>query len=294
MTPATDLFEQHRNLLFSVAYRMLGSAADAEDVVQDSWLRWADVDPGTVEQPKAYLVRIATNLALNRLRSAQRRRESYVGPWLPEPIETGPDAAQEVELAESVSMAMLVVLETLTPDERAVFVLREVFGYPHAQIAGILGRGESSVRQLAHRARSHVQARRPRFEADNDLRERLTDRFLAAAATGDIAQIMDVLAPDVVLSTDGGGRVRAARNPIHGADKVGRWFAGVTQRPWQGVALSELVFEPRVLNGAHSLVAWHEGRAISTITIEVVDGRIGEIRIVANPQKLARLRPNRA
>ncbi|MGH8880030.1 MAG: RNA polymerase sigma-70 factor [Stackebrandtia sp.] len=291
MNTTTELFQQHRGLMFSVAYQMLGSAADAEDVVQETWLRWANVNPETVTQPKAYLVRIATNTALNRLRAAKNRRESYVGPWLPEPLETGPDAAQPVEMAESVSLAMLVVLETLTVDERAVFVLREVFGYPHAQIAQMLGRHESDVRQLAHRARSHVQARRPRFQADHDLHKQLTDRFISAAMTGDLEQIVALLAPDVVLSTDGGGRVRAARRPIHGADKVGRWFAGIAGRTWQGVSPSQLEYSATYLNGVYSLVAYYQETPVSTVTVDIADHAISAIHVIANPDKLRRLRP---
>src|SRR6266545_5853861 len=181
MGTVIDVFEEHRDLLFAVAYRMLGTAADAEDVVQDTWLRWSAADRSDVTEPKAYLVRIATNLALDRLRSARAKRESYVGPWLPEPLLTSPDAAEDAEMAESVSMAMLVVLETLSPLERAVFVLREVFGFSYGEIAEALDRSESSVRQLGHRAREHVQARRPRFETDNEMRREATERFIDAA-----------------------------------------------------------------------------------------------------------------
>jgi len=289
MPTTTELFVEHRNLLFSVAYRMLGSVADAEDAVQDSWLRWSAVDPATVDHPKAYLVKIVTTTALNRLRAAKARRESYIGPWLPEPLPTGPDVAEEVEMAESVSLAMLVVLETLGPDERAVFVLREVFGYPHAQIAEALDKPEATVRQLAHRARSHVQARRPRFETDRAQQKAATDRFLKAALDGDVERLMEVLAPDVELTTDGGGRITAARNPITGADKVTRFLIGVASRPWHGIDLSELRYAEAELNGATALVVYHQGRPVSTIAVDVVDGRVTALRMVANPDKLRHL-----
>ncbi|MEV0644729.1 RNA polymerase sigma-70 factor [Phytomonospora sp. NPDC050363] len=289
MATATELFEEHRNLLFSVAYRMLGSVADAEDAVQDSWLRWSTVDVSTVEYPKAYLVRVVSTTALNRMRTAKARREAYVGPWLPEPLLTSPDVAEEVEMAESVSLAMLVVLETLGPDERAVFVLREVFGYPHAQIAEALDKSEAAVRQLAHRARSHVQARRPRFEADRAKQKEATERFLAATMDGDLESLMGVLAPDVTLVTDGGGRIQAARNPIHGADKVARFLLGVTSRPWAGIPIEELTYGFADLNGAFSLLVYHHGKPVSTLTVDVADGRIAGVQMVANPEKLRHL-----
>ncbi len=217
--PMSDAFEEHRGLLFTVAYEMLGSVADAEDVLQESWLRWDKVDRDEVRDPRAYLVRIVTNQALNRMRSLQRRRETYVGPWLPEPLATTPDVADDVELADSVSMAMLVVLETLTPVERAVFVLREVFGFGYDEIASATDATPTAVRQTASRARKHVQARRPRVTEPPDGIE-VTERFLAAVKTGDVQQLLDVMSPDVVLVTDGGGAKQAALRPIHGADKV--------------------------------------------------------------------------
>ena len=231
-----DVFEAHRDLMFAVAYRMLGTITDAEDAVQDAWLRWSARTATQVADPRAYLARIAVNTALNRLRAVRARREAYVGPWLPEPLltETGPDPADRAELAESVSMAMLVVLESLTPDERAVFVLREVFGFSHAEIAAALGRPDAAVRQLAHRAREHVQARRPRFDVDWNQQREVTDRFLAAAAGGDIEGLVSVLAPSVTLLSDGGGKTRAALRPITGAAKVARFIAGIATRPYMG------------------------------------------------------------
>ncbi|WP_280471591.1 RNA polymerase sigma factor SigJ [Nocardia cyriacigeorgica] len=233
---AQQLFDEHRNLLFAVAYRILGSAADAEDAVQDAWLKWSTVDRSRVSEPKGYLARIVSNLAMDRLRSTRHQRETYVGPWLPEPILTTGDIVDDVTGAESVSMAMLVVLETLSPIERAVFVLKEVFDFSYAEIAQAVDRSEDAVRQAAHRARGHVQARRPRFSADRSKQRDVTTKFVAAATGGDINTLMDLLAPDVTLWTDGGGKVRQAMRPVVGADKVAPWFAAVGTRPYQGVA----------------------------------------------------------
>ncbi|MGH8792740.1 MAG: RNA polymerase sigma-70 factor [Stackebrandtia sp.] len=283
---ATEIFEENRKLLFSVAYRMLGSVADAEDAVQDSWLRWSNADVDSVAHPKAYLVRVVVNTALDKLNSAQRRRESYVGPWLPEPIQTGPDAAEQAETAESVSLAMLVILESLSPDERAVFVLREVFGFPHADIAAALGRTQESVRQLAHRARSHVQARRPRFPADRDTQRQVTETFMTAVQDGDVARLMNVLAPDVALWTDGGGKVRAALNVIHGADKAARFLAAIIRDPWQGVRPEDIAYRECDVNGVPGVAAWHTGGLLGLISVDVADDRINAVHIVVNPDKL--------
>jgi RNA polymerase sigma-70 factor (ECF subfamily) len=206
-----DPFVTYRSLLFTVAYEMLGSAADAEEVVQETWLRWADVDRSEVRYPRAYLVRIVTRQALNRLRTLARRREEYVGEWLPEPLLTSPDVAEDVEFAESVSIAMLTVLETLAPAERAVFVLREVFDLPYGDIAAAVDKTPAAVRQIAHRAREHVAARRPRIQVDRAEQQQVVDRFLAALRTGDLQVMLDVLAPGVVLIADGGGEVAAVR-----------------------------------------------------------------------------------
>src|SRR5271155_2486424 len=212
-----DPFVTHRSLLFTVAYEILGSAADSEDVVQETWLRWADVDQTEVRDPRAYLVRIVTRQALNRLRSVSRRREEYVGEWLPEPLLTGPDVAQDAELAENVSIAMLTVLETLGPAERAVFVLHEVFETPYQEIAEVVGKTPAAVRQIAHRARGHVAERRPRMQVDRALQEATLKKFMAAISSGDVLGLVGMLAPDVVLIADGGGLVRAVRNPLVGA-----------------------------------------------------------------------------
>src|SRR6266540_4012076 len=221
-----DVFARHRSLLFTVAYEMLGSASDAEDVVQETWLRWADVDHAAVRDPRAYLVRIVTRQALNRLRTLARRREDYVGEWLPEPLLTAPDVAADVELAESLSIAMLTVLETLGPAERAVFVLREVFETPYEEIAAAIGKSSAAVRQIAHRARDHVAARRPRMPVSTTEQQEAVERFLAAVRHGDLQGLLDVLAPDVVVVADGGGFVTAARRPIEGAERVAGFLIG--------------------------------------------------------------------
>ena len=222
-----DPFVAHRNLLFTVAYEMLGSAADAEDVLQESWLRWAAVDRDTVQEPRAYLVRIVTRQALNHLRTVSRRREDYVGEWLPEPLLTSPDVAEDVELAENLSIAMLTVLETLGPAERAVFVLREVFDVPYDEIADAVGKTPAAVRQIAHRAKDHVAARRPRVRVVPAEHEEAVERLVAALNTGDVQGLMDVLAPDVVSVADGGGKVKgAARRPIVGAERLARYLIG--------------------------------------------------------------------
>src|SRR4051812_37582650 len=239
VTAALAAFDRHRRLLFSVAYQMLGSVADAEDVVQDTWLRWSAADRAEVIDERAYLVQITTRLALDRLGSARARRESYVGPWLPEPLLTGgavaaappaPAPDEAAELGERVSLALLVVLETLSPLERAVFVLREVFGMPAGEVASVLDRSEAAVRQVAHRARQHVEARRPRFDADRSTQRAVTERFFAAVAGGDVDALMAVLSPGVVLVSDGGGQAAAALRPITGPEKVARFTIGIAAK----------------------------------------------------------------
>jgi RNA polymerase sigma-70 factor (ECF subfamily) len=287
MSSDEDTFVEHRKLLFAIAYRILGSAADAEDVVQVAWLKWSAADRGQVADPKAYLSRIVSNLSMERLRSSRHKRETYVGPWLPEPILTGADTAEDVAAAESVSMAMLVVLETLSPLERAVFVLKEVFDFSYAEIAAAVERSEAAVRQAGHRARNHVQARRPRFEADRDKKRAVTERFFAAATGGDINDLMQLLAPDVTLWTDGGGKVRQALRPVEGMAKVAAWIAGVTQRPYEGVEIADMTAELVDINGGPGVVFSGAGRVIATLTVELdADGRIAVIHNVANPDKL--------
>jgi RNA polymerase sigma-70 factor (TIGR02957 family) len=282
-----EVFEAHRELLFAVAYRMLGTVADAEDAVQDAWLRWSAAPRSDIAEPRAYLARTVTHIALNRLRSARARREAYVGSWLPEPLlTTGPDTADRAELAESVSLAMLVVLESLTPEERAVFVLHEVFGFPHAEIAAAIGRSDASVRQLMHRAREHVQARRPRFDVDAGQQRAVTERFLAAAAGGDIDQLMMVLAPDVTLISDGGGKAKAPLRPVVGAAKVARFLAAISAQPYMGIEKSDMTVELAEINGGLGTLITVGGKPIAAVTTVVAGGRITEIELVANPDKL--------
>jgi len=276
----TEAFVAHRNLLFTVAYEMLGSAADSEDVLQEVWLRWAEVTDEVLDD-RAYLVRITTRLALNKLRSNARRREEYVGPWLPEPLLTAPDVADDVELADSVSTAMLLVLETLPPTERAVFVLREVFDVSYAEIAAAVDKSEAAVRQIAHRARSHVEARRPRERVPAQAHGAVLERFFDAVNGGDLQALMDAMAPDIVLITDGGGFKQAALRPIVGAEKVLRFLAGV----YQASTHAEIVS----VNGAPALRLELDGEleAVATFTFEgeLVTGAY----IVRNPHKLAGL-----
>ncbi len=285
----TDVFEEHRPVLLGVAYRMLGRVADAEDVVQEAWLRWSGADRGDVREPRAYLVRITTRLAIDRLRQVKARNEAYVGPWLPEPYvtdfgDTVPDTAEKAVLADSVSLAVLVVLESLSPLERAVFVLREAFGYPYAEIASMLDRGEPAVRQLAGRARRHVEERRPRYEVDPGRRRELTERFLAAAGEGDLEGLMALLAPDVRLVGDSGGKSRAPLRVLESADKVGRFVIGAAAK-----GVPDPSFRFLELNGGPALVVLSEGRPDSVFQLDVSDGRIQAIYIIRNPDKLLTL-----
>ncbi|MGQ5639602.1 MULTISPECIES: RNA polymerase sigma-70 factor [unclassified Streptomyces] len=287
MSAGQQVFHEYRKLLFSVAYRVLGSAADAEDAVQDAWIKWSSADRSQVADPRAYLTRIVSNLALERLRSTRHRRETYVGPWLPEPILTSSDTADAVTDAESVSMAMLVVLETLSPLERAVFVLKEVFGFSHAEIAEAVERSEAAVRQAAHRAREHVRARRPRFAADRSRQREVTERFFAAATGGDINTLMELLSPDVTLWTDGGGKVRQALKPVVGAQTVASWFAALGTVAYQGVQPAGMRAELVEINGGPGIVFTAPDRVIATVTFDFgPDGRITAVHNVANPDKL--------
>ncbi|MGI5460260.1 RNA polymerase sigma-70 factor [Streptomyces sp. CA-249302] len=272
-----DPFVAHRSLLFTVAYEMLGSAADAEDVLQESWLRWAGVDRAQVRDPRGYLVRTVTRQALNRLRTMSRRREEYVGEWLPEPLLTSPDVAEDVELAESVSIAMLTVLETLGPTERAVFVLREVFEVPYEEIAEAVGKSAAAVRQIARRAREHVAARRPRVAVSRAEQQAVVERFLAALRTGRLQELLDVLAPDVVLIADGGGLAGAAPAPVHGAAIVAQLLA----RP-------DRVVSAVWLNGELAGRIEMDGRP-AAVSLVVADGKVTRIHAVANPHKLTRM-----
>jgi RNA polymerase sigma-70 factor (TIGR02957 family) len=296
---AVRVFDGHRSLLVSVAYRILGSVSDAEDAVQETYLRWSKVDPAQVSNPRAFLVRVTTRLAIDRLRRAKTRRETYVGPWLPEPILTGRDVAEDVALAESVSMAMLVVLETLSPLERAVFVLREAFGLRYAEIADILGRKEEAVRQLGRRARDHVREHRSRFDTDESEQRRVTERFLEATSTGDLEALVAVLSPEVTLVADGGGRALAPRRPIRGADKVARFLLAVATEERMARFLRSVGSEPIVadlrvrvapVNGGPGILAVSGDKPISALVLDVSEGVVRTIHLVANPEKLAGVR----
>jgi len=284
MDPATETFMAHRNLLFTVAYEMLGSAADAEDVLQETWLRWAGVDLDTVRDQRAYLVQITTRQALGRLRTLGRRKESYVGPWLPEPLLTAPDVAEDVELADSVSMAVLLVLETLPPTERAVFVLREVFDVPYEEIAEAVGKSPAAVRQIAHRAREHVAARRPREVVSPAQTRAALGAFQRAAQTGDLQGLVDILAPDVVFLGDGGGVVQAVPRPVVGADKVARLLAiGL------GRIAATASLQPAQVNGYPALILRINGEIDGVIAVRIDDGLVTGLYAVRNPEKLSRL-----
>ena len=282
--PATESFVVHRNLLFTVAYEMLGSAADAEDVLQEAWLRWVKVDLEQVRDERAFLVRITTRLALDRLRVLKRRKEAYVGPWLPEPLLTAPDVAEDLELADNVSMAIMLVLETLSPTERAVFVLREAFGFGYDEIAAAVEKSPAAVRQIAHRARRHVEARRPRQPVSPTEAQAVVESFRLALQTGDFQSLLDILAPDVVLLADGGGLKRAARRPVVGAETVTRYVSKVLTR--RGVALTA---DPTVINGSPALLLSVDGVIDGVLGMRVEESRISGIYYVRNPEKLTRI-----
>ncbi|MFF3273502.1 RNA polymerase sigma-70 factor [Streptomyces chrestomyceticus] len=280
---ATEVFVTHRNLLFTVAYELLGSAADAEDVLQETWLRWVGVDLTTVREHRAYLVRITTRQALGRLRTLGRRKESYVGSWLPEPLLTTPDVAEDVELADSVSTAMLLVLETLTPTERAVFVLREVFDLGYDEIAASVDKSPDAVRQIAHRARAHVAARRPRGTVSPAETRDALDAFRRAVETGDLQTLVDILAPDVVLLGDGGGVKQAVLRPIVGADKVSRLLVGGLRKT------GAISLRPAQINAGPALIIHLDGELDTVVTAHVENGLITGLYAVRNPEKLSHL-----
>jgi RNA polymerase sigma-70 factor (ECF subfamily) len=296
MTDTAHVFEDLRPLLFSIAYRMLGSVAEAEDIVQETFLRYhRAVDDGTeIESPKAYLSATATRLAIDNLRSARVRRERYVGTWLPEPLVTDaePDAAelqeQHAETADSLSLAFLVVLESLSPVERAVFLLREVFDYPYDEIAGVVGKTEDNTRQLAVRARRHVDERRPRFEASRRQRAELAERFFAAMDSGDTGGLVELLAGDVVLYGDGGGKAPSLPRPIYGPEQVAKVLVA-----WSDVGhRTELVIEPLEINGQPGArIMTSDGRLLSVLSLDIADGVVQTIRGIVNPEKLAHLGP---
>lgn len=286
-----ERFTHLRPLLFTIAYEILGAATEADDVLQDSYLRWAEVDLSEVQDTKAYLAQLVTRQSLNALRAQARRREDYIGPWLPEPVLLdAPDASSDVVLAESVSMAMMVVLETLTPDERAVFVLREVFGFEHGEIASAIGKSTTAVRQISHRAREHVQARRKRFEpVDPKTSLELTAQFFVTASTGDIDGLMSMLAPDVVWTADSDGKVSAARRPVSGADSVARLVIGLIR-----LGGPDGRAEPAFYNGAPALVLYLGDNLEGVVSVEIVDGKITNFYAMRNPEKLAGVTVSRA
>ncbi|MFD9969810.1 RNA polymerase sigma-70 factor [Streptomyces sp. NPDC059015] len=282
--PATAAFVAHRDLLFTVAYEMLGSAADAEDVLQEAWLRWVKADLAQVRDQRAYLVRITTRQALNRLRTLKRQKEDYVGSWLPEPLLTSPDVAEDVELSENLSLALMFVLETLSPTERAVFVLREVFDVGYDDIAAAIGRSPAAARQIAHRARRHVDARRPRTPASPEEARAALRSFQRALVTGDLQGLLDVLAPDVVFVSDGGGLKSAALRPVVGADRVLRYMAGSVSKSG-----GTLTSEPTTVNGNPGLVLRLDGLIDGVLAFRVDNTRVTGLYYVRNPEKLTRV-----
>jgi RNA polymerase sigma-70 factor (ECF subfamily) len=280
-----ERFTHLRPLLFTIVYEILGSATESDDVLQDSYLRWAEVDLATVRDTKSYLAQLVTRQALNALRAGARRREDYIGPWLPEPLLLDDrDASADVVLAESVSMAMLVLLETLTPDERAVFVLREVFGFDYDEIAGAVGKSATTVRQVAHRAREHVHARRKRFEpVDTDTTTKLTEQFMTAAATGDMEGLLAMLAPNATWTADSGGKATAARRPIVGAEKVARAIMGLFR---YGQRMPDMRFEMVNCNNAPAVVVYTGDHLEGVFLVEIIDGKITQFYAMRNPDKL--------
>jgi RNA polymerase sigma-70 factor, ECF subfamily len=288
MMARTEDFERHRSLLFSIAYRMLGSATDAEDIVQEAYLRWQQAPEAEVRSPKSYLSAVVTRLSIDRLRSARVQREEYVGPWLPEPLvsEGTEEVAYSIELDESLSMAFLVLLESLNPVERAVFLLREVFDYDYEEISRIVGKSEANCRQIARRARQSVAARRPRFERSPTQEVRLTKRFVEACMSGDMEGLVGLLSEDVTLWSDGGGRVAAAPYPIHGPESVARFLLGVLRTVPPGFTA-----RPVRINGGPGVVGYVDGHPTGVVALDVADGRLRGVRIVVNPEKLRAVPP---
>ncbi len=287
----TEEFDRHRPLLFSIAYRMLGSVMDAEDIVQETFVRWREASEGEVRSPKAYLSAVVTRLCIDQLRSARARREEYVGPWLPEPLpsERAPSMVDAVVLEESLSMAFLVLLESLSPIERAVFLLREVFDYDYDEISRLVGKSEANCRQIARRARQSVAARRPRFERSPEQEERLTERFIRACSSGDMEGLLELLSDDITLWSDGGGKVHAALNPIRGSDKVARFLLGIL-----GKAPPGFVVRRARINTQPGIVCYYTDRQPQSVTtFDVAQERIQAICILVNPEKLQNIPPLR-
>ncbi|MFN8516576.1 MAG: RNA polymerase sigma-70 factor [Thermomicrobiales bacterium] len=288
MTAQVEAFTQHRSLLFAVAYRMIGMVADAEDLVQETFLRWqrALAEGEVIAAPKSWLTAVITRLCIDHLRSARVRREEYVGPWLPEPLltDTSGDPAESTALTESLTLAFLVVLESLTPVERAIFLLHDIFAYDFAEIARIVDKSEANCRQLARRARAHIAERRPRHTSSPEERERLVGRFIAACQGGDLPGLIATLADDIVLRADGGGKALAARRPLHGASDVARFVLGILKKAPEGMTL-----DFAMVNHEPAFIALDHGRPYSVVTLDIADGRVRSIAIVANPDKLGHL-----
>ena len=283
----TEIFNEHRRLLFSLAYRMLGVVADAEDMVQETFLRWQAAGEEEIKAPRAYLSTITTNLCINYLQSARVKREEYIGPWLPEPLITdeSQDPMRNANMADSLSMAFMILLESLTPLERACFLLREVFDYDYEEIARMTGKSEANCRQMVSRARLHIRERRPRFDVSNETRSRLTTQFMKACASGDLQGLMSLLAEDATLMSDGGGQVTAARKPIHGADHVARFLTGLVNK----VGPSHLTVRPVEVNGQPGFITYLYGRLQNVLALDIADNRIRGVYIVVNPDKLRKV-----
>jgi RNA polymerase sigma-70 factor, ECF subfamily len=284
MRPPDDAFEELRPMLARLAYRMLGSLPDADDIVQEAYLRWSLEDRDAVRSPRAYLSTVVTRLCIDRRQSIEERKKTYIGPWLPDPIV---DPADRLETAESVSMALLLVLESLSPVERAAYLLRRIFDYEYREIGEILGKSEVNCRQLVSRAEEHIHRRRPRFEAHSDEAERLTSAFLTACSSGDMQGLLDILATDAVLYSDGGGKAPAALVPIRGADQIARLFLGILKKAPAGLEVRAV----RV-NGQPGLLATVQGQVIQVQTFDIIDGRIAACFAIRNPEKLARVEPS--
>ena len=276
-----EIFEQYRKLLFSIAYRMLGSVSEAEDMIQETFLRWQSVSGSKVRSPKAYLSAVVTRLCVDRLRASKTRREEYVGPWLPEPLLTEPDGSDAVMLDESLSMAFLILMESLTPTQRAVFLMREVFDYDYPEISHVVGKSEDNCRQLAHRAREAVAARRPRFESSREQEERLAQRFVEACSNGDMQDLLAVLSEDIVLYSDGGGKVHAALKPVYGPENVSRFLFGILGKTPPGFTTGMAR-----INGHPGVIGYTNGQPMSVVALDAAGGQVQAIRIVVNPEKL--------
>ena len=282
-----DSFDEHRPLLFSIAYRMLGTRADAEDAVQETFLRWQAASAEEIKSPRAYLATVVTRICLDHFKSARTRREVYVGPWLPEPVPGAglSEPANNVELAESLTMAFLVVLESLSPSERAAFLLHEVFDYDYTETAEMIGKSEANCRQMVHRAKEHIASRHRRFDPTREESQRVTARFLEAAGTGDVTGLMSILAEDAVMTSDGGGKVRAALNPVHGADAIARFVIGVVRKNMP----PQTIHKATEFNRQPAFVSYVDGHPIAVSILDVRDGLVRNLYIVANPDKLQKI-----